>query len=113
MEEIILALHQMWGEFWDTSSLFEKILAIANELGAIYTFFISFILLHRIDSMEERVLSMSYILAKISLVSVMLGCFFAAIVVRVPDLHEFLLAMGITTLITHVYRMSNRTLTHK
>ncbi len=106
MEEIVNDLHQMWGLFWQSASVMDKTLAVSNVLGAIYTFVISFILFHKVDLVQESYIDLNINIVKSTLIIIMIGCFFAIFAVRVPLLYEALLSLGLTTLLTHLLRLT-------
>lgn len=110
MEEIISNIYNMWGEFWGSSSPFERALAICNTIGATYTFIISFILLQKIEDLQENhnLLEINYVLARTSLVAILLGCFFTAIKIKVPEFYEFTMYFGMTALLTNILITVNR-----
>lgn len=103
MEETIGLIYQLWGEFWNNASTFDKILAISNAAGASYTFVITMLLLQEVEAVDKEKIDTNYVLVKIALGMIMLGCFFSAISIKLPKFYEFTILAGSTWILTHLW----------
>jgi ABC-type Fe3+-siderophore transport system permease subunit len=101
--EILNNIYGMWVEFWNSASGPEKILAVANTIGAIYTFIITWALYQKVDDYHKNHHSWKARLANIAMVGIMIGSFFSAIAVHVPDIPQACMHAGMTMFITVGY----------
>ena len=101
--ETLTNIYEMWESFWQDSSTYEKILAIANTLGAVYTFVITWALYQAIDDYHQKHRTVKAFLTNTALVCILIGSFFSAIAIHTPDIPEALMHAGMTMFITVGY----------